>query len=143
VRTLWVTVASLVLAVALLTSIRIVRRRSRGATTAAHAARRRRQGETPDELERAAARAEDQGDYDRAIRLRFRAGLLRLDALGAIEWRPSLTSGQARRRLRLAEFDTLARSFDAVAYGGRAAAASDAAAARAGWARVLEHGATR
>lgn len=90
-----------------------------------------------DALERAADDAEKAGDLDLALRLRFRAGLLRLDAAGVIEFRPSLTSGQAARRLRLRTFDELAMTFDAVTYGGRPATKPDTDAARTEWPRVL------
>jgi hypothetical protein len=88
-------------------------------------------------LERAADDAEKSGDLDLALRLRFRAGLLRLDAAGVIELRPSLTSGQAARRLRLRTFDELAMTFDAVTYGRRAATKPDTDAARTEWPRVV------
>jgi hypothetical protein len=91
----------------------------------------------PDELERDAAAAEGAGDLDRAIRLRFRAGLLRLDQAGAIRFRPSLTSSQVARTLQSRDFEELAATFDAVAYGGRAADATDVSDARDRWPRVL------
>jgi hypothetical protein len=91
----------------------------------------------PDELEREAAAAEAAGDLNRAIRLRFRAGLLRLDRAGAIRYRPSLTSGQVAHTLRSQDFEELAERFDAIAYGGRVAAAEDVIDARERWPRVL------
>jgi hypothetical protein len=92
----------------------------------------------PGRLEREADAAERRGDLDIALRLRFRAGLLRLDRAGAIHFRPSITTGQVARRLRLAAFDDLAITFDAVAYGGRHASATDVRSARAAWPRVVE-----
>jgi hypothetical protein len=92
----------------------------------------------PGRLERDADAAERQGDLDLALRLRFRAGLLRLDRTGAIRFRPSMTSGQVARQLRLHDFDALAIRFDAVAYGGRHASATDVGSARATWPRVVE-----
>jgi hypothetical protein len=91
----------------------------------------------PDQLERDAASAEAAGDLDQAIRLRFRAGLLRLDRVGAIRFRPSLTSSQVARTLRSHDFEELAATFDAVAYGGRAADVTDVTDARDRWPRVL------
>jgi hypothetical protein len=91
----------------------------------------------PARLEREADAAERRGDLDRALRLRFRAGLLRLDDVGAISFRPSLTSGQVARRLRQPAFDDLAITFDGVAYGGRRASADDVRVARERWPRVL------
>ena len=67
------------------------RRASRRAAEAATAARR------PRALERRAAEAEAAGDLEAALRLRFRAGLLRLDARGAIDYRPSISTREVRR----------------------------------------------
>jgi hypothetical protein len=115
--------------------------RRRGPACEAGAARRRADGERadPGRLERDADAAEQRGDLDLALRLRFRAGLLRLDRSGAIRYRPSITSGQVARQLRLRDFDDLAITFDAVAYGGRHASSTDVHSARATWPRVVEH----
>jgi hypothetical protein len=94
-------------------------------------------GAGAEELERRAAEAERIGDLDAAVRLRFAAGLLRLDGAQAIELHPSLTSGEVGRRLRSPRYDALARTHDAVAYGGRHAAGEDAAAAREQWPAVV------
>ena len=94
-------------------------------------------GEDPAELERAADAAERAGDLDVAVRLRFRAGLLRLGQRGAIHYRPSVTTNEVRGVLGSATFDELARTFDAIAYGGRDAAAPDVDAARREWPRVV------
>jgi hypothetical protein len=91
----------------------------------------------PAVLERAAAAAERDGDYATAVRLRFRAGLLRLDAAGAITLGPSSTSGQVARRIRLRDFDDIARDFELVAYGDRPADTALAGATRERWSRVL------
>jgi len=84
----------------------------------------------PGRLERLADAAERDGDLDRALRLRFRAGLLRLDRVGLIEFRPSITSGEVSRALQLAPFDRLALRHDEVVYGGRPATHDDVADAR-------------
>lgn len=68
----------------------------------------------PRELEREADDAEAAGDRARALRLRFRAGLLRLGRARVVPLRLSLTSGEARRIIRLPEFDALARTHDEV-----------------------------
>lgn len=94
-------------------------------------------GEDPAELERAAEDAEVGGDHERALRLRFRAGILRLAERGILPYRFSLTSGQIRDTLRSATFDRLAMTFDRVAYGRVEARASDVEEARSGW-RELE-----
>jgi hypothetical protein len=88
-------------------------------------------------LELAADAAERDGRFEQAVRLRFQAGLLRLDELGVLAYRPSLPNAAVSRRLRSPVFDGLLRRFEEVAYGGRQAAADDAGRARDGWQRVL------
>jgi hypothetical protein len=122
----------------------LVARRRAATSAAGGAGRRRRSAEEhadPGRLEREADAAERRGDLEVALRLRFLAGLLRLDRAGAIQFRPSITTGQVQRRLRLRVFDDLAIAFDAVAYGGRPASVGDLQSARAEWARVLEQAA--
>ena len=93
--------------------------------------------EDPRALERAADRAERDGDWERAVRLRFRAGLLRLDRRHVIDYRPSLTTGEVARAVGSPAFADVGERFDAIAYGGRPAAREDAEHARRGWAEVL------
>lgn len=93
--------------------------------------------EDPAVLEAAAADAERRGDLSWALRLRFRAGLLRLDERGAITFRPSLTTGEVRRLLGSETFEDLAAVFEEVAYGGRDARTEELAAAREAWPRLL------
>jgi hypothetical protein len=104
-------------------------RRAAGAPSRSHV--------DPGELEAAAAAAESEGDFAGAVRLRFRAGVARLARAGVVDERPSLTSAEIRRRLRVPEFDEIAASFDRIVYGRRPATADDAAAARERWQRVL------
>ena len=94
--------------------------------------------EDPDALDREADDAERDGDLDRAVRLRFRAGLIRLGTRGAIEYRPSVTTTEVRRVLGSETFDELAHTFDEVTYGGLDAQEPDVAAARQNWPRVLD-----
>jgi hypothetical protein len=91
----------------------------------------------PAELERRAQDAERAGDLDAAVRLRFAAGLLRLDDARAIELHASLTSGDVGRRIASPRYDDLAETHDAIAYGGRHATAQDSSAAREEWPVVL------
>jgi hypothetical protein len=92
----------------------------------------------PAELERLAAQRERDGDFEAAVRLRFRAGLLGLDRARAIRYRASLTTAELSRSLRSDDFDGVAHDFDEIVYGGRPAGAEDARAAREGWLRVLD-----
>jgi hypothetical protein len=87
--------------------------------------------------EAAAGAAERDGEFARAVRLRFQAGLLRLDELGVLAYRPSLPNAAVARRLDSPVFDALARRFEEVAYGGRPAEPADAGEARDAWQRVL------
>jgi hypothetical protein len=91
----------------------------------------------PARLEREADEAERRGDLERAIRLRFRAGLLRLDRARAIDLEASTTSGAVSRTLRSSDFDDVAASFDAVVYGRRPPRGEDVELSRGGWTRVL------
>lgn len=89
--------------------------------------------EGPEELERAAEAAEDERDYGLAVRLRFRAGLLRLADGGVIDFRPSDTSLSLRRKVHSPVFDNLADRFDAIVYGRQHATPEDAEEARLKW----------
>jgi hypothetical protein len=115
---------------------RRIRGRLVGAGSAPRAGRRSAEAD-PVALEHAADQAEREGDYERAVRLRFRAGLLRLARLRAISDDVSTTSGQVSRQLHSPSFDELAGTFDEVVYGGRAADKDDAVAARGRWDDVL------
>jgi hypothetical protein len=93
--------------------------------------------ENPRALEREAERAERDGDWELAVRLRFRAGLLRLDRRNVIVYRPSLTTGEVARAVDSPAFREVGDRFDAIAYGGRRAERDDAEHSRRAWAEVL------
>jgi hypothetical protein len=134
--TMWILLGSAVIVVAMLVARRTAQRRAgRGLVVARD--RRRRRAIDPRELEHQADEAERRGELDAAVRLRFRAGLLRLGQKEVIPLRESLTSGQVRRLVRLQEFDRLARDHDEIAYGARTARSEDAEAARTGWPLVV------
>jgi hypothetical protein len=92
----------------------------------------------PDELRRLAEQAEVAGDGAGAVRLYFRAGVLRLQRGGRLPDRASLTIGEARRRMHSSEFEAAARSFESVVYGLRPASASDVLAAKRSWFEPLD-----
>jgi Domain of unknown function (DUF4129) len=92
----------------------------------------------PFELRRLAEEAEVAGDGARAVRLYFRAGVLRLQRGGRLPDRPSLTIGEARRRMRSTDFEAAARSFESVVYGLRPATATDVLSAKQSWLEPLE-----
>jgi hypothetical protein len=131
----WLALAALVGLLAAIVARRTLTRRVHAATRAAAAAAPPRAD--AHELERRADAAEAAGDLEAALRLRFRAGLLRLDARGAIEFRPSISTYEVRRALRSPDFDALASDFDDVVYGGRAAAPGDVEASRRRWPAVV------
>lgn len=132
----WALLAGFVLIAAVLLTGRVTRR-LQTTTAAARAAGDGQGGPDPAALEREASTAEGRGDHAAAVRLRYRAGLLRLAAAGRVRLRPSLTAGQARQQLGSERFDELSETFEQVAYGDRAAAPADAERAREGWPRVL------
>jgi hypothetical protein len=127
----------LVFVVAALISLRLIGRRSPGNVHRSRPFGVDGDGLDPDDLERQAVAAERAGDLDHAVRLRFVAGVLRLDRAGVIAYRSSLTTGQLRARLPSASFAELAAAFDEIAYGGRPAQDADLRAATEGWPRVL------
>ncbi|MEA2168491.1 MAG: hypothetical protein QOF76_1791 [Solirubrobacteraceae bacterium] len=86
----------------------------------------------PADLEHEAAEAERAGDFEHAVRLRFRAGVLRLER-GEGE-----TTGEIAASLESPVFDALGADHDAIAYGGRPAGSQDADTARSDWPRVVE-----
>ncbi len=132
----WVVLAVVAALVAWLLSRRVLGRRIRDAVAAAGASISER--DDPRALDRQAAAAEAEGDLETALRLRFRAGLLRLDARGAITFRPSISTHEVRRALRSESFDALAATFDDVVYGGRPPSDADVAAARDRWPAIIK-----
>lgn len=123
-----------VLALAVIAASMAVRRGNRVVAVAAHRERRDR-GADPARLEERAEEAEGAGELDLALRLRFRAGVLRLEQAGAVPPRPDMTS----RRLVAAVpgADGLARTFDEVAYGERRAQPVDVETARREWPAIV------
>jgi hypothetical protein len=128
----WLVVGVIVLVLAAVGARRIMRRLE--PTDHARAMLSGDTREDPAALERDADAAETEGAFADSVRLRFRAGLLRLSS---IDYRASLLTGDVARRLRSPQFEALAASFDRIAYGGASAGPADAEAAREGWERVL------
>lgn len=139
---LGVLAALALIAIAALFSREVRRREARSVAVHGHAAPSEARADAR-ELERLAAAAEGNGDLQEAVRLRFRAGLTRLDERGTIRMRPSLTTGEVARRLRSQSFARLAGDFDEIVYGGRHAKPADVDVARAEWQRVLSETASR
>ena len=135
--TIWTLIGLVVVTIVAIQTKKVVERRGRaGPRGDAHAFAGDR-GDDPRDLERRAATARAAGDHELAVRLLFRAGLLRLARARAIPARRSLTTGEIRRLLGSPAFDEIGTSFDAIAYGRRPATESDSDAARTGWSDVL------
>ena len=132
---LWMILSAGVLLAALTVTGTTIRRRALAIERAREAALPAT--DDPRALEREAERAERDGEWERAVRLRFRAGLLRLDRRRVIVYRPSLTTGEVARAVESPAFREVGERFDAIAYGGRPAEREDAEHARSGWAEVL------
>ena len=114
--TLWFAIVVVVLVLAVSVARRLVARRG-GRLLDAAATRRTGRAPNPDRLERDAADAEQRGDLDLALRLRFRAGLIRLARAEVIPGHEPLTSGQLRRLVSSPAFDRLSLDLDEVVYG--------------------------
>lgn len=134
----WVVVLG-VLAVGLgvAVGVLIVRRRAR--ISAREPTTRTMAGDTddPGEMERRAAVADSAGDHETAVRLRFRAGLLRLQRQGVIVNQDAQTDRQLSVTLRSSTFDILAGRHEMIVYAGDRATSDDAETARTQWPRVL------
>ncbi len=112
------------------------RRRTRTHEQAA-AARHRPGRVDPSALERDADEAEDRGDLAAAVRLRFRAGVRRLEDAGAVPVRADTTTRRLVAAVPSGALPALAATFDEVAYGRRPARPEDVVAARRDWPGVV------
>ena len=140
---LWRNLAGRILIVVLLAGAVIAlvvlggRRRSASAVARHHRDGLFAEDDDPAALEREATAAAARGDHSLAVRLRFRAGLVRLHRDKAVPIRPSMTTREIARTVRLRPFDELGRTFDRVTYGDEPASPVDDDAAREGWRQVL------
>jgi len=97
-------------------------------------------GPDPVALERDAHRAERQERWEDAVRLRFRAGLLRLGARRE-DLHPDMTPNHVvARRLGSEPLERLSARFDEIVYGAADATAEDAEAQRRDWPEILRGG---
>jgi hypothetical protein len=93
---------------------------------------------SPRALEREADAAAASGDWAEGIRLRFRAGLLRLGDARVLDLRPSLTSGEVARTVPSQRVPPLVSSFERVAYGGGDGSREEYESARREWPAAVE-----
>jgi len=131
----WAVLAAVLLAVVALLATHGARRALRAPETGPHAARNAPPSAA--ELEREAERAEREARYADAVRLRFRAGLMRLAERDLVEGAPEMLNGEVARALHSRSFDALAGRFDEIAYGGAQAGEADAELSRREWRSVL------
>jgi hypothetical protein len=130
----WLLLAAAAVALGVVLSRALIRRRA----AVVRPGRAAREPEIdPRELERSADAAERDGDYERAIRLRFRAGVLRLERGHVLEPGGLRTTGEIAAVLDSPPFAAVGSEFDEIVYGGRPAQAHDAASARERWGEVL------
>jgi hypothetical protein len=123
-----------VIAIALVIARMEVRGRVRDARVAVQ---RRRGGPDAGALAREADVAEQAGEFERAVRLRFAAGIAALAERGAIPRPATLRAAQIGAHLHSSLFDRLNIDFERVAYGGRHAQAATAQDARTAWQQLL------
>lgn len=89
------------------------------------------------DLERDATAAQAEGRHADAVRLRFRAGLMRLAERELVAAAPSMLNAEVSRALGSESFDQLARRFEEIAYGGRDAEEGDVLTSRREWSELL------
>ena len=137
--TVWAALAAAVLALSAVLATRGARgalREPGGERAGAGAGRAPRASD----LERDATAAEAQGRHADAVRLRFRAGLLRLAERELVDGAPSMLNAEVARALESEHFDRLASRFEEIAYGERQAGEEDVRSARREWSSVLGSG---
>jgi Domain of unknown function (DUF4129) len=133
----WVVLAAVVLLVALWFATRLVLRHGPAAPRPRAGTQAEEESADAATLERLADAAERAGELERALRLRFRAGILRLVERRQLDDPEVVTTGSLVRTHRSEQFSAAARAFDEVVYGRRAPTREDVRMAREGWQTVL------
>lgn len=129
----WPLVAgALAVAAGVAAALLVIRRRARVEHRAEQAAPTA-PAEDAAELERRASAAEQAGDHETAVRLRFRAGLLRLARGGLLADYDARTDRELSAVLASATFDRLASSHEGIVFGGRTATGRESEDARRSW----------
>jgi hypothetical protein len=137
-RFTWLALILLAVIVGVLVGVLLIRRRTRIGPRSAVARFDTPTGEDAGTLDAAADAAEAKGDLEEAVRLRFRAGLARLESAGVIASRLVTTTDQVRQTVHNPTFDGLAKRHEAIVYAGQTALPDDAGTAREGWPRVID-----
>lgn len=137
----WVLMVLIVVLVTIVLSLRYGARGTRGRADDRWDTSRRSR-EDPGQLERSADRAEAEGDLETSIRLRFRAGVLRLANRGVLPRWSSVTSEEISEALGSPTFDQVAATFDRVVYGHQSATKRDVDESRRGWGAIVKEAGT-
>ena len=136
VGSLWIPLLVIAVIAGALLALRLARNRERGARLEAE-----RAGEAPpepvSELEGRARQAEEAGDYETALRLRYGIALRTLQERGAVPAGPAVTPSRLGRELGHPRAHGLVGTFERVVYGRRTADAEHAREAREGWPVVV------
>jgi len=136
IGSLWIPLLVIAVIAGALLALRLARNRERDARLEAE-----RAGEAPpepvSELEGRARRAEEAGDYETALRLRYGIALRTLQERGAVPAGPAVTPSRLGRELGHPRAHGLVGTFERVVYGRRTAEAEHAREAREGWPVVV------
>jgi Domain of unknown function (DUF4129) len=133
----WVVLAGAVLLFAVWLATRLVLRHGPAAPRARPGSLAEEESADAATLERLADAAERAGELERALRLRFRAGILRLVERRQLDDPEVVTTGSLVRTHGSELFSAGARAFDEVVYGRRAPTPEDVRRVREGWQAVL------
>ena len=134
----WEVVAAvLAIAVGVAAGVVLARRRARVAQPERAHGAPSHVAEDPDEIDRRAGAAERAGEHEAAVRLHYRAGLIRLARAGVVADAGTRTDRQLSTLLDSRTFDGLARRHEAIVYAGERATSEDASAASEQWPRLL------
>ena len=133
----WLVLAGFVLLLVVWLATRLAVRRGPAAPRPRAGTRTEEESADAATLERLADAAERAGDLERALRLRFRAGILRLVERRQLDDPEVVTTGSLARTYRSELFSAGARAFDEVVYGRRAPTPEDLRRVREGWQAVL------
>jgi hypothetical protein len=94
--------------------------------------------EDPQDLETLADRSEEAGDLQAAVRLRFRAGVIRLEQTGVVVRGSTRTTREIGRLVMSPTFEGLAADLESIVYAGAVATADQVRDAKNGWPVVVE-----
>jgi Domain of unknown function (DUF4129) len=133
----WLVLAAAVLLLAVWLATRLVLRSGPAAPRPRAGSRAEEESADAATLERLADAAERAGELERALRLRFRAGILRLVERRQLDDPEVVTTGSLVRTHRSEPFSAGARAFEEVVYGRRAPTPDDVRRVREGWQAVL------